>query len=116
MAFLPRPADAEALAAAGLPLVIGTQSHRPLREFDLVLVSNSWLLEQVNLPFLLSRSGAPAWSRQRGEELPAIILGGSNATAAHALVNEAGDCVADAIFFGEGEGSVGVIARLWAAA
>jgi radical SAM superfamily enzyme YgiQ (UPF0313 family) len=115
MAFLPRPADAEALAAAGLPLIIGTQSHRPLREFDLVLVSNSWLLEQVNLPFLLSRSGVPTWSRERGEELPAIILGGSNGTAAHALVKDDGDCVADAIFFGEGEGSVGVIARLWAA-
>jgi radical SAM superfamily enzyme YgiQ (UPF0313 family) len=114
MAFLPRPSDAEILAGAGLPLVIGTQSHRPLGDFDLVLVSNSWLLEQVNLPFLLSRCGAPLWAGARGEEWPPVILGGSNATAAHALVSGTGDCMADAIFFGEGEGSVEKIVRLYA--
>ena len=45
MAFLPRLADATALAAGGLPLILGIQSHRTLREFDIVLISNSWLLE-----------------------------------------------------------------------
>ncbi len=114
MAFLPRPADSAELAAAGVPLIVGTQSHRTLREFDIALVSNSWLLEQVNLPFLLSRSGAPAWASQRGDEWPPLVLGGSNSTAAHALVSASGDCMADAIFFGEGEGSVGKIVRLWA--
>ncbi len=114
MAFLPEAGDARTFAEAGLPLVIGTQSHRPLADFDLVLVSNSWLLEQVNLPFLLLGSGVPLWAGARGEEWPPIILGGSNASAAHALVTETGDCMADAIFFGEGEGSVGRIARAWA--
>ncbi len=113
MAFLPRPSDAARLAEAGLPLVMGTQSHQPMAGFVIVLVSNSWLLEQVNLPFLLSRSGAPVWASARGEEWPPLILGGSNAAAAHALVSETGDCMADAIFFGEGEGSVGRIIRLW---
>ena len=37
MAFLPRPSDAAVLAAAGLPLILGTQSHRDLRAFDLAL-------------------------------------------------------------------------------
>lgn len=114
MAFLPRPADAAALAGAGMPMIVGTQSHRTLREFDIALVSNSWLLEQVNLPFLLSRSRVPIWAGERGNEWPPVILGGSNSTAAHALVSANGDCMADAIFFGEGEGSVGTIARLWA--
>ena len=113
MAFLPRPSDAAILEGAGLPLVLGTQSHRGLAEFHLVLVSNSWLLEQVNLPFLLSHSGVPAWASSR-ERWPPIILGGSNASAAHALVSETGDCMADAIFFGEGEGSAGKIVQLWA--
>src|SRR5271157_5491991 len=48
--FLPRASDAARFAKAGLPLIMGTQSHRPLGDFDIVLVSNSWLLEQVNLP------------------------------------------------------------------
>jgi len=112
MAFLPRAEDARVFEEAGLPLLIGTQSHRSVEDFDLVLVSNSWLLEQVNLPYLLAHSGIPLWAGTRGEQWPPFILGGSNSTAAHALVSETGDCMADAIFFGEGEGSVGRIARL----
>lgn len=112
MTFLPRVEDARVLQEAGLPLLIGTQSHRSVEDFDLVLVSNAWLLEQVNLPFLLAHSGIPLWAGTRGEQWPAFILGGSNSTAAHALVSETGDCMADAIFFGEGEGSVSRIARM----
>jgi hypothetical protein len=112
MAFLPGVTDARTLQEAGLPLLIGTQSHRALAEFDLVMASNSWLLEQVNLPFLLSRSGVPVWAKERGEQWPALIVGGSSATAAHALVDEQGDSVADAIFFGEGEGKAGRIVAM----
>ena len=112
MAFLPRDQDARLLEQSGLPLLMGTQTRRPLADFNLALVSNSWLLEQVNLPFLLTRSGIPVWSSARGGEWPLLILGGSNASAAHALVSETGDCMADAIFFGEGEGRVQRIAQL----
>ena len=115
MAFLPSTSDARMIEEAGLPLLVGTQSRRALADFDLVLISNSWLLEQVNLPFLLSHSGIPLWASVRDEGWPPLILGGSNSTAAHALVSETGDCMADAIFFGEGEGSVGRIARAWSA-
>ncbi|HUI69676.1 MAG TPA: radical SAM protein, partial [Spirochaetia bacterium] len=109
VAFLPRQDDARLMEEAGLPLILGTQSHRPLADFDLVLISNSHILELVNLPFLFSHSGIPLWSSQRKESWPLVILGGSNATAAHAIVNETGDCMVDAIFFGEGEG---VVARI----
>src|SRR5208283_1594974 len=68
--------------------------------------------EQVNLPFLLARSGIPLWAGARSGKWPPFILGGSNSTAAHALVSETGDCMADAIFFGEGEGSAGRIAAM----
>ena len=115
MAFLPAAGDARLLEEAGLPLLIGTQSRRAIADFDMVLISNSWLLEQVNLPFLLSHSGIPLWASARDETWPPLILGGSNSTAAHALVSETGDCMADAIFFGEGEGSVGRIVRAWRA-
>jgi radical SAM superfamily enzyme YgiQ (UPF0313 family) len=113
MAFLPRREDSLLMEQAGLPLILGTQSHRPLGDFDLVLLSNSYLLELANLPFLLSHSGVPLWSRQREQQWPLLILGGSNATASHALVSEDGDCMVDAIFFGEGEGVVaGMVPKL----
>jgi Radical SAM superfamily/Radical SAM proteins, N-terminal len=111
MAFLPGPNDARLLEEAGLPLILGTQSHRTLESFDMVLVSNSHLLELVNLPFLLSHSAVPLWAGQRDGRWPPLILGGSNATAAHSLVSRDGDCMADAIFFGEGEGAVARIVK-----
>ena len=110
MAFLPGREDSRELSAAGLPLLLGTQSHRGPGDFDLILVSNSYLLELVNLPWLLARSGVPLWAGKRDERWPPVILGGSNASAAHAIVAENGDCMADAIFFGEGEGAVGTMA------
>ena len=113
MSFLPLRHDAALLEAAGLPLLTGTQSHRGAADFDIVLVSNSWLLEQANLPYLLAHSGIPLWSGQRDKAWPPFIVGGSNASAAHALVKEDGDCIADALFFGEGEGRVGKILLLW---
>ncbi|HVO40220.1 MAG TPA: radical SAM protein, partial [Spirochaetia bacterium] len=111
MAFLPGREDARVLQEMGLPAILGTQSGRGLREFGLVLVSNSYILELVNLPWLLARSGVPFWAGERDNRWPPIILGGSNASACHAIVREDGDCMADAIFFGEGEGAVGAIVR-----
>ena len=113
MAFLPEAQDLRLLEESGLPPLIGTQSHRFLSNFDVAFVSNSHLLELVNLPFLLSRSKVPLWADERGPEAPPILLGGSNSAAAHAIVSETGDCMADALFFGEGEGAAGRIAELW---
>ena len=50
------------------------------------------------------------WSSQRDESWPILVLGGSNASAAHGLVADSGDAVVDAIFFGEGEGKIGALA------
>jgi hypothetical protein len=110
-AFLPCEQDAHVLEEAGLPLLLGTQSRRSLSDFDLALVSNSWVLEQVNFPYLLEHSHVPLWAGSRGDQWPALIVGGSNSRAAQALVSESGDCMADALFFGEGEGLVrGIVA------
>jgi hypothetical protein len=113
MSFLPSRHDAARLEEAGLPLLLGTQSRRGAADFNVVFVSNSWLLEQVNLPFLILHSGIPLWSSQRDDTWPAFILGGSNASGAHALVAESGDSIPDALFFGEAEGRVGKIVQLW---
>ncbi len=112
-AFFPEAADRALLKAAGIPLLVSTQAHRPLSDFDLVLISNSCIPELVNLPFLLMQSGIPLWAGGRGPEYPPLILGGSSSPAAQGIVAGNGDCMADALFFGEGEGAVGRIAALW---
>ena len=37
MAFVPRPADAAAMDTAGVPLILGTQSRHPAKDFNLLL-------------------------------------------------------------------------------
>jgi hypothetical protein len=90
----------------------GICSRRPARDFDLILVSNAYILELLNLPYLLLRSGIPLFAGERGEDDPVVLLGGSNAMAAQAVIREDGDALADGIFFGEGEGRVGEIVRV----
>ena len=111
MAFFPPEHDRARFEAAGVPLIVGTQSWRGLEDFDAVLVSNAYTLELINLPYLLQRSGVPVMADQRDATFPPLILGGSNALATQAIINEAGDCVADALFCGEGERQVAALTR-----
>ena len=111
MAFLPPKHDRERLLAAGVRLLVGSQSFRAVPDFDLVLISNAYLLELINLPYLMMHSGIPLMASERDEEWPPIILGGSNATATQAIVTPSGDSMVDALFFGEGEEQVGLLVR-----
>ncbi|MEI8243948.1 MAG: hypothetical protein WCI17_11815, partial [bacterium] len=115
-AFLPQPEDRRALAAAGLPLASGVQSRRGLGAFDLVLVSNAFTLEVINLPLLLLDAGLAPWADERPAGAPAIILGGSNAFASQGLVRPDGTGVADAVFFGEAEDALVPFLQAWQAA
>jgi hypothetical protein len=98
-AFLPPPRGPSVLAAV-----------------DLVLVSNAFVLEAINLPWLLAEAGLAPWAGERPADFPAIVLGGSNALAAQCLVRPDGEAVPDAFFFGEGETALEVFLRAWAAA
>lgn len=98
-------------AGETLPPLTGIHSRRPARDFDLILVSNAYILELLNLPYILLRSGIPLFAGERSEGDPILLLGGSNAMAAQAIIREDGDALADGIFFGEGEGRVGEIVR-----
>ena len=111
LAFFPSASERVLFEQENIPFLIGSQSLRPAAEFDLLLISNSYALELINLPYLLIRSGIPLFASQRGPEWPIIILGGSNALAAQAIVREDGDSLVDGIFFGEGEGLVGDLVR-----
>jgi radical SAM superfamily enzyme YgiQ (UPF0313 family) len=111
MAFFPPHHDREGLVEAGVPLLVGTQSLRPAEAFDLVLISNAYTLELVNLPYLFLNSGIPLWAEERGEEWPPFVLGGSNALASQAVIAPGGGALVDALFFGEGEERVEALSR-----
>lgn len=96
-AFLPRPDE---------PI--------PWTALDLVLASNSFVLEATNLPWLLARAGVSPWAGERPADFPAIVLGGSNALAAQCLVRPDAEAVPDAFFFGEGETALEAFLRRWA--
>jgi len=111
MAFFPPQHDRARFAAADIPFLVGTQSFHSAGDFDVVLISNAYALELLNLPYLLLNSGIPLLATERDARWPPLILGGSNALAIQALITETGDCMADAIFFGEGEGEVETLLR-----
>jgi len=100
--------------------------HDP-QDFDLVLISNAFSLELLNLPYLFSSAGIPLRASERdaafGEERSLFILGGSNASCAGALLADDGgtrsgarafpsDSFVDGLFFGEGEGAIGELASI----
>jgi len=111
LAFFPSTEQRELFEQEDIPYLIGVQSLRSADEFDLILISNAYTLELINLPYLLIHSGFPLFSSQRETEWPILILGGSNALAAQSIIREDGDSLVDGIFFGEGEGWVGDLVR-----
>jgi hypothetical protein len=111
LAFFPPTAQRELFEREGIPFLIGSQSLRSAGEFDLVLISNAYTLELINLPYLLIRSSIPLFASERGPEWPVILLGGSNAMATQAIIREDGDSLVDGVFFGEGEGLVGKLVQ-----
>ncbi len=111
--FFPPEADRRLLEASGVPLVTGLASRRAMEDFDLLLASCSYHLELANLYYLLQQAGLPLRSSSR-ESFPLLVVGGSSAMAAQGLLFPDGDCLADGLFFGEGEGQVQALVRLLA--
>ncbi len=91
--------------------MVGIQSLRSVEDFNLVLISNAYTLELVNLPYLLLRLGLPPMASQRDDRRPPLLLGGSNGMAAHVVVAEDGDSLVDGTFFGEEEEQVEPLVR-----
>ena len=129
-AFLPDRGDREVMAKVGgqvgrglveprerteWPWFFGAASGKSPADFDLILVSNAFGLELVNLPRLFSTSGIPLRASARRKapgHMPIVLLGGSNAGQAAAIVENSGDSLVDGIFFGEGEGAIGPIVKI----
>jgi hypothetical protein len=125
--FFPGKKDRAILSSLGLSPFYGLESGRSPADFDLILVSNAFALELVNLGYLYSGTGLPRRASGRaaagaaaatdgGKGIPIVILGGSNAAACGSLLfrggpdEESSDSLVDGIFFGEGEGAIGELA------
>ena len=111
-AFLPPPKDMEVMTASKIPLWVGTTTKEPPCTFDVLGISNSFILELLNLPKLLHYSGIPLFKTERMKrpDVPLIILGGASAAVTsvlHGPIREQGFednyGLVDAVFIGEGE-------------
>ncbi|HEY9054222.1 MAG TPA: hypothetical protein VIO60_05330 [Rectinemataceae bacterium] len=120
-AFLPPKEERMRLSRSGEPWFSGRASGASPRDFDLILVSNAFALELVNLPYLFSTAGLPIEAEDRATlpACPLVIAGGSNASAMGALVlppsgpgAPALASFVDGIFFGEGEDRAGRLASI----
>jgi radical SAM superfamily enzyme YgiQ (UPF0313 family) len=111
--YLPAtPRDMRIFERSGVP-VFGIESRHPLRDFDVVGTSISYVVLLVNFTKYLSMSGVPLrWRDRVPEEHPMIMIGGQ------AFCNpEAMAPVADCIFVGEaedepGNGGIGQVCRM----
>ncbi len=111
-AFLPPPKDVEVMTASKIPLWVGTTTKEPPCAFDVLGISNSFVLELLNLPKLLHFSGIPLFKNERmlRPDIPLIVLGGASAAVTSVLHGPVkgqgfGDNygLVDAVFIGEGE-------------
>ncbi len=110
--FFPNPKNIPFFTDNTIPFFLGIQSLRPISDFDIVLVSNSFTLELINLPYLFLNTGIPALKSERHSGKPIVIMGGSNALMSQCAISPGGDSFVDALFFGEGEGAVGDIVSI----
>ncbi len=79
----------------------GLETKRPLKEFDLLAISLPYELCYVNILTILNSSNIPLWSRDRGQEHPFILGGGSCSVHTEPVAP-----FFDAILVGDGEEAV----------
>lgn len=103
LGFLPPARDAAAFTKAGIPWLLGTQSKRGPKEFDMIGFSNSIVQELINIPAFLKHSGLSLSKRDRlsDPQTPLIIMGGANALYSSVLWTQ--DPIVDGIFVGESD-------------
>lgn len=97
-AFLPDNDELGAYTKSGTPL-LSLETQTPLRDFDIVAFSISFETDYLNMARMLQLAGIPAFSADRGESDPLIVMGG----AASFLNPEPIADFTDVIAVGEGE-------------
>lgn len=115
-AYMPTPSDVPKLMAAGLPLLFGTTTKKPLSSFDIVIVATTYAGERVHAPLALVRSGIPMYRWERfskdlpyRDKTPMTAIAGIGATAIESLLADnpvkgaAQNALFNHVLIGEGE-------------
>jgi radical SAM family uncharacterized protein len=95
--FAPWPDLEDRMRAEGLPL-FSLETHRPVREFDLLGFSLQSELGYTNVLNMLELAGLPLRARDRGPEFPLVVGGGVNASYPEPLAD-----FFDLFILGDGE-------------
>jgi radical SAM family uncharacterized protein len=84
----------------GVPLW-SLETRSPVRNFDVLGFTLQYEMTYTNVLNMLDLAGIPVWARERGEDAPIVIAGGSGAFNPEPL-----SPFIDAFFLGEGEDAV----------
>lgn len=99
--------DLETLMRAhGVPL-LSLETHRRVRDFDILGVSLSTELGYTNLLNALDLAGIPIHSADRGDDMPLVVAGGHCATNPEPLAE-----FLDVVVIGDGEQAVTALSEL----
>lgn len=114
--YMPEAETRDALIKAGLPLVIGSASHLPWSEYDVLIYSHAIMPECINVPFLWNSSGIPLASEERDEaNAPLIFYGGAAAGGGFSIlgghIKDHGHGLYDVGNVGAGEVTLPTIAK-----
>jgi radical SAM family uncharacterized protein len=104
--FNPWPDLEDRMRADGIPL-FSLDSHRPVREFDLLGISLQSELQYSNVLALLELAGLPLYARDRGPEFPLVVGGGVNASYPEPLAD-----FFDVLILGDGEDAFPMLIEL----
>lgn len=107
-AYLPPREDIPYYKNTSTPTLVGNVSHRPYRDYDLVMFSVAILPELYNIPFLFEHNKIPFGVKQRlrDEEIPILLFGGVCSPMMDILYGSVGDsdqCLVDAVYLGDAE-------------
>ncbi len=104
--FAPWPDLEDRMRAEGIPL-FSVDSHRPVREFDVLGFSLQSELGYTNVLNMLELAGLPLLAKDRGPEFPLVVGGGVNASYPEPLAD-----FFDLFILGDGEDAVPLLLDL----
>lgn len=106
-------ANKEVFDKNNIPYEFGCASHRPVRDFDLMILSSAICTECLNIPHLLKSLGIPYTIQEREKDmtLPPIVYGGAAANEQGIILgpvydkqgNKLGNSLVDMCTYGYGE-------------
>lgn len=95
--FAPGRGFENALRANAMALY-GLESKTPLSEFDVIAITLPYELTYTNLVNILDLAGIPVWQKERGENHPVVLAGGTGAYNPEPVAD-----FLDAVAIGDGE-------------